>query len=115
MSKRTAVQVDGYTLSYLDGKPIDAEPTYSTIDEALRRAARRSRLDADHVVLVHEGALAGRVRGWAQAGKAWWVKKCAPCVGVGVVCGVLSDWKLPCSTCTGTGWCIDWSAAAARG
>jgi hypothetical protein len=111
------VQQQGYRLYYLEGAEVRGEGLISTIDHALVRAARASRLDLTQSVLVRENGPEGRIRATAAAGVAWWVQVCATCKGnprLAVSWGGGSGWA-DCGTCSGSGWVTDFRMAAARG
>jgi hypothetical protein len=105
----------GYVLQHLDGGDIPGEPPCSTIDEALRRAARRSRLEPTEPVMVRDAAPPRRIRAVAQVGLSWWVATCKPCGGGGQVssAGLYGSSWHECARCGGTGWVTD--SVAARG
>jgi hypothetical protein len=111
------VQQQGYRLYYLDGLEVTGEGLISTIDHALVRAARASRLDPTQSVLVRENGPTGRVRAVAGTGLAWWAVTCPTCKGnprIQVLWTSGSGWQ-DCGTCGGSGWQTDTKAAAAKG
>ena len=105
----------GYSLVHMDGGQVDGEPALATIDEALRRAARHTRLDPSEPVVVRETAPPKRVRAVAQVGVAWWVTACPTCLGRGQHMSMFASGWHDCDKCAGVGWVTDLSMAAARG
>ena len=107
MKLRTTA-LSGYKL-FSAGNDCNGGHIYSTVDEALRQAARYTRLNPQSVVTMREHP-GGKVRAVASNGKAFFVTNCDRCYGTGFD---LSRQEF-CGRCSGNGHIAD-DVASARG
>lgn len=93
----SAKPTTGYRIADDHGQDCPGEPHTSTVDEALRRAARYTRLNPTAIVTVREWP-GGRVRGVASNGAARWVSPCQRCKPYS---------RDECPVCSGSGYVAD--------